>query len=157
MLFSPYLSDEEKALLAKCITRTIRRYRSKQKNGSTVESRNTTIGRPRVIISEIINSLCAKLTEHSTMYQDEMVLFLREQFGIYVTRSAISRALTFAGWSNKVTRRVAQQRNADLRDYYLHKTSPFRYYHRIYVDESGMSGPDTSQRNGWSPKGTAPV
>jgi hypothetical protein len=78
-------------------------------------------------------------------------------FDVDITPSSISRVLKKAGWSNKVTRRIAREQDEDLRDYYLYNSSPFRSYHRIYIDESGCSNPDGLRRNGWSPKGVVPV
>ncbi len=58
-----------------------------------------------------------------------------DEFDVLVTTSCISRALAYAGWSKKVARRVASERNADLRDFYLHKRAAFRSYHMVYIDE----------------------
>ncbi|KAK8013677.1 transposase [Apiospora marii] len=46
------------------------------------------------------------------------------------------RALASTGWSKKTTRRVAEEWNADLRDFYSHTLSEFRSYHVVYIDES---------------------
>jgi hypothetical protein len=66
-----------------------------------------------------------------------MVVLLWDEFEVLVTTSAVSRALASIGWSKKVARRVAKERNPDLRDFYLHNLSAFRSYHLVYVDESG--------------------
>jgi hypothetical protein len=66
-----------------------------------------------------------------------MVVFLYDEFGVYVLRYSISRALTAMHWSKKSTRNVPQERNADLRDFFLYNLSKFRSYHLVYVDESG--------------------
>ena len=66
-----------------------------------------------------------------------MVVFLWDEFEVVVTAMSISRALRSTGWSKKVTRSVAKQRNADLRDFYLHNLSAFPSYQLVYVDESG--------------------
>ncbi|KAK1838905.1 TPR domain-containing protein [Colletotrichum chrysophilum] len=66
-----------------------------------------------------------------------MIIFLSDEFDTLVTASSVSCALASAGRSKKVARRVAQERNADLRDFYLHDLSAFRSYHLIFVDESG--------------------
>ena len=71
--------------------------------------------------------------------------------------STISRALKCAGWSKKNSRRVAQERNADLRDFYLHNLSSFQSYHLVYVDESGCDKRIGFRRTGWSPLGVTPV
>ncbi|KAJ5159310.1 uncharacterized protein N7500_008961 [Penicillium coprophilum] len=50
------------------------------------------------------------------------------EFELVVLSYTISRALRSHGWS-KVARRIAQERNADPRDYYLYQLSNFRSYH----------------------------
>src|SRR6266536_4795520 len=57
----------------------------------------------------------------------------------------------------KATRHVARERNADLRDFYLHSLSDFRSYHLVYVDESGCDQHIGFRRTGWSPIGVTPV
>jgi Winged helix-turn helix len=66
-----------------------------------------------------------------------MSIFLYDEFDVLVTTSSISRALALAGWSKKAARRVAKERNADLRDFYLYNLLVFRSYHLVYIDESG--------------------
>jgi hypothetical protein len=58
------------------------------------------------------------------------------------------------GWSRKQTRRVAQERNADLRDFHHRRLSEFSSYHLDYVDESGCDKRVGIRRTGWSPRGT---
>jgi hypothetical protein len=86
-----------------------------------------------------------------------MVVFLWDEFEVLVTTSAVSRALASIGWSKKVARRVAKERNPDLRDFYLHNLSAFRSYHLVYVDESGCDKRIGFRRTGWSPLGVTPV
>jgi hypothetical protein len=71
------------------------------------------------------------------MYQDEMAVFLWDEFGILVTTHSISRALRAVEWSKKAAHRIAQERSAELRDFYLHNPSEFRSYQLVYIDESG--------------------
>jgi hypothetical protein len=66
-----------------------------------------------------------------------MAIFLYDEFEAVVTTCTIGRALASAGWSKKAARRVAKERDADLRDLYLHNLSEFRSYHLVYIDESG--------------------
>jgi transposase len=77
--------------------------------------------------------------------------------GVAEPHHSISRALASAGWSKKAARRVAKERNADLRDFYLHNLSEFRSYHLVYIDESGCDNRIGIRRTGWSPSGVAPV
>ncbi|KAK4233049.1 hypothetical protein C8A03DRAFT_48277 [Achaetomium macrosporum] len=58
-----------------------------------------------------------------------------------MTTYSISRALKEAGWSKKAARRIAQERSAELRDFYLHTLSDFPSYHLVYIDESGYLNP----------------
>ena len=83
--------------------------------------------------------------------------YLMAEFGGHVSKYAIRRALVSIGWSRKQTRRVAQERNADLRDFHLRRLSEFSLYHLVYVDESGCDKRVGVRRTGWSPRGTAPV
>lgn len=66
-----------------------------------------------------------------------MAVSLWDEFDVLVSPSSISRALRSINWSKKTARRVAQERNPDLRDFYLHNLSAFRSYHLVFVDESG--------------------
>lgn len=105
----------------------------------------------------MLNALLERLIEKPGLYQDEMIIFLYDEFDTLVTTATISRALTSAGWSKKAARHVAKERNADLRDFYLHTLSMFRSYHLVYIDESGCDNRIGFRRTGWSPLGVAPV
>lgn len=73
----------------------------------------------------MLSALCDRLTNKPNMYKDEMVVFLWDEFATLVTTSSIGRASRSAGWTKKVARRIAQERNAGLRDFYLDKLSDF--------------------------------
>ena len=105
----------------------------------------------------MLEALRVRLLEKPGMYQDEMALFLYDEFQILVNNSAVSRALASIGWTKKATRQIAKERNADLRDYYLHNLSAFQSHHLVYVDESGCDNRIGFRRTGWSPLGVAPV
>ena len=76
------------------------------------------------------------LLENSELYQDEMAVFLWDEFGALVSTFSVGRALASVGWPKKATRRVTKERNEELRDFYLYNLSSFRSYHLVYVDES---------------------
>ncbi|KAJ5501966.1 hypothetical protein N7463_004840 [Penicillium fimorum] len=95
-------------------------------------------GHPRVITPIMLESLCDHLLEKPDLYLDEMVEFLFDGFKLV---------------SKKVARRIAQERNADLRDYYLYQLSDFRSYHLVYIDEPGCDKRAGLRRTGWSPRG----
>lgn len=62
----------------------------------------------------MLNALREHLLEKPGLYQDEMAVFLYDEFNIHVTTISISRALKSIGWTKKTTRYVAQKHNADL-------------------------------------------
>ena len=86
-----------------------------------------------------------------------MAIFLYDEFSVQVTIPNVSKALKSVGWSKKVSRRVAKEQNAELRDHHLHSRSEFRSYHLVYIDESGCDKRIGFRRTGWSPLGVAPV
>lgn len=114
-------------------------------------------GRPRVITPIMLKALCDHLLEKLDLYLDEMGEFLYGEFDFLVFTYTISRALRLRGWTEKVARRVAQERNADLRDHYLHQLSDLRSYHLVYVDESGCDKRAGFRRIGWSSRRVATV
>jgi hypothetical protein len=105
----------------------------------------------------MLEALCERLLEKPDLYQDEMAVFLWDEFRVLVTTYSISRALASVRWSKKAARRIARERNAELRDYYLHTISSFQSYHLVYVDESGCDKRAGYRRTGWSPLGVTPV
>lgn len=114
-------------------------------------------GRPKSITPLMLEALCHHLSDNPGLYLDEMAIFLQEEFNANVANSTISRALTAKGWSKKTSRNQAKERNADLRDHYLHNLSEFESYHLVYVDESGCDKRIGYRRTGWAPLGVAPV
>jgi hypothetical protein len=80
------------------------------------------------------------LLEKPDLYQDEMVLFLLDEFDIQVLTQSIGRG-----------------RNADLRDLYLHNTADLCSYYYVTVDESGCDKRIGFRRTGWYPLGVTPV
>jgi transposase len=103
------------------------------------------------------DALCEDLLRKPDQYLDELVLFLWDEFEVLVSISTISRALSSIGWSKKQARRVAKERNADLRDFYLYNLSSFVSYQLVYVDESGCDKRIGFRRTGWSPLGVTLV
>jgi transposase len=114
-------------------------------------------GRPRMITPFMLEALCEHLIEKSDLYLDEMADFLYDEFELLVSTYTVSRALRSQGWTKKIARRIAQERNADLRYHYLHQLSDFRSYHLVFIDESGCDKRAGFRRTGWSPRGVTPV
>lgn len=74
----------------------------------------------------MIEALCDHLTENPGLYLDDMAVFLWDGFHAMITTSSIRRALVAKGWSKKTARQHARERNADLRELYLHDLSDFQ-------------------------------
>jgi hypothetical protein len=72
------------------------------------------------------------LLENPNLYLDETAEFLYDEFDVLVSTYTVSRALRSYGWTKKVARRIAQERNADLRYHYLYQLLDFRSYHLVY-------------------------
>ena len=104
--------------------------------GSTRAPRNGS-GPKRTITPLKLDALCEHLFGKPRLFRTEIIVFFWDEFEVLVTVFSIRRALAFKGWSKKITRRVGNGRNADLRDLYLHKLSDFRCYHLVYADKSG--------------------
>ncbi|KAJ3548569.1 hypothetical protein NM208_g933 [Fusarium decemcellulare] len=124
--------------------------------GSTKAPANG-VGRRKTLSPPMLTALLDELAVRPNMYRDEMLEFLEKEFETAVPVSNISRSLKAAGWSRKTARRVAIERNADLRDYYLYKLSFFKSYQLVYIDESRCDRRVGRRRCGWAPKGVTPV
>lgn len=157
MILSKSLTTAQMAEVAGCSDRSIRAIRSNLRCFGTTKAPRNGVGRPRTITPPMLQALCEHLLEKPELYQDEMVVFLWDEFGALVTTFSIGRALASVGWSKKAARQIAKERNADLRDFYLYNLSAFRSYHLVYVDESGCDKRIGFRRTGWSPLGVTPV
>jgi hypothetical protein len=157
MIHCSSLTTAQIADAAHCSERSVRHIRSNLRCFGTTRAPFNGVGRPRSITPPMLRALCEHLIEKPELFQDEMGLFLWDEFEAQVTVYSIGRALASVGWSKKAARRVAKERNADLRDFYLHKLSFFRSYQLVYVDESGCDKRIGFRRTGWSPVGVTPV
>jgi transposase len=157
MIRSGELSISEMAEAAGCNKSTILRISSNIRMFGSVKAPPNKGGRPRSITPDMLEALCDHLFEKPGLYLDEMAIFLWDEFNIHATKSSISRALAYKGWSKKTAKVKARERNLDLRDEYFHFMSEFRSYHLVYVDESGCDKRIGFRRTGWSPLGTTPV
>ena len=150
-------TNAEIAQAAHCTPRSISTARSNLRCFGSVRAPPNGIGRRRTITPPMLEALCERLLEKPDLYQDEMVVFLWDEFRVLVTIYSIGRALASVGWSKKAARRIARGQNIELRDFYLHTISSFRSYHLVYVDESGCDKRAGFRRTGWSPLGVTPV
>ncbi|THC88362.1 hypothetical protein EYZ11_012193 [Aspergillus tanneri] len=157
MILSRSLTTAQMADVAGCSERSIRYIRSNLRLFGSVKAPPNKAGRPRTVTPPMLDALREHLLAKPDLYLDEMAVFLWDEFDTLVTTASIRRALISVGWSKKAARRIAQERNADLRDYYLHSLSDFRSYRLVYVDESGCDKRIGFRRTAWSPVGVTPV
>lgn len=157
MILSKPLTGVQIAGVVGCSTRSVRTIRTTLRCFGAPKAPANGVGRPKNITPPMLRALCDRLIEKPHMYQDEMVVFLWDEFNILVTTHNISRALKRVGWFKKTARRVAQERSADLQDLYLHNFSDFCSYHLVYIDESGCDRRVGFRRTGWSPLEVSPV
>lgn len=66
-----------------------------------------------------------ELAERSDMYRCEMADFLYRKFTEQISERSVGRTLGSMGWTRKTIRRIAQQRDADLRHHHLHRVSQY--------------------------------
>ncbi|EED11609.1 conserved hypothetical protein [Talaromyces stipitatus ATCC 10500] len=111
----------------------------------------------QIITPTMLKALCDHLLEHPTLYLNEMADFLSKKFDEDMAICTISRALASIGWSKKVVRQKAKERNRALRDEYIHYISDFGAGQLVFVDESGCDKRVGLRRTGWSPLGMAPI
>lgn len=134
MIQSESLARSEIAFVANCSKQAITRICQNLQAFGNVRAPRNGVGRPRSITPPTLEAFCEHLKAKPTLYQDEMAVFLWDEFGRHVTIQSISRALASVGWSKKTAKQVAKEQNADLRDYYLHSLSPYSSYQLVYVD-----------------------
>ena len=109
--------NRSRSLLRVRVARNLRYF------GKTKAPSNGAGRRQRRVAPQMLNVLCEHLLVKPGLHQDEIAVFLYDEFGISVKTYDISMALKSIGWSKKVTRQVAKKRNDNLRDYCLHNLS----------------------------------
>ncbi|CCD51182.1 hypothetical protein BofuT4_P085440.1 [Botrytis cinerea T4] len=128
MVLSKSLTTVQMADIAGCSTRSIKAIRSNLRYFGTTKAPLNGVGRPRCISPSMLEALREYLLGRWLLW--------------------IGQRRRLAGW---------RERNADLRDLYLHNIPVFRSYHLVYVDESGCDKRIGFGRTGWSPVGVTPV
>lgn len=147
----------EIARAAECSIRSVKRVRSSLRHFGNVKAPRAPPGRHKLITLDMLQALQRQLLDKPGMYLSEMNAFLADQYNVRVSDMTISRTLKAAKWSNKLNARVAQQRNADLRDYCAYRLSDFHSWQLVFIDESAFHRPMGLRKKGWAPVGVRPV
>ena len=151
------LKDKEIAELVGCSTRTVRNGRSNVRDFGIIDAPPNSVGRPKKVTPNMWAALKSQLAREPCITQEEMAAFLRREFEVDISRATIGRLVSAADWSRKVTRTVAQERNADLRDAYIYERSCYHSFQFVFIDESGCDRSIGTRRHGYAPKGITPV
>ncbi len=119
MILSKSLNAVQMAKVAGCSDRSVRTICSNLRYFGSTKAPSNGVGWPRSVTSPMLDALCEHLLEKPNLYQDEMAIYLWDEFEVLVTTFSIGRALASIGWTKKAARRVAKGWNANLRDFYL--------------------------------------
>lgn len=93
-------------------------------------------GRNRLISDLLQEELLIYLDQRPMAYLNEMAWFLYNEFEVTIDESTIWRCLQRLGWSRKNMRKIAQQRNQDLRNSWFVRLAGWRADQLIFLDES---------------------
>jgi len=155
MIIRGGLKDRQKALVAQCTDRTIRRHRANLACFGSTTAPRTRSGPRSSVTTAMRAALFEYLVEKPDTDLDGIRMFIWDLFDTLLSRWSIRRALAFEGWSPKAMRLIARGRNPDVRDYYEYVVSEIPSYCRMYVDESGCDK-TIGYRHGWAPRGVTP-
>jgi hypothetical protein len=93
------------------------------------------------------------LVAKPTAYQDELALFLWDEFGVHTSRMTISRSLKRLRVSRKILQREAAQRSQTLRDHWMSRLSGWTADQLVFIDESAANERSADRKYGWAPIG----
>ena len=104
--------------------------------GSFTAPRRRRLDGPRLVCFTAEQDLLLYLLRYPTTTQSEMAQFLREEHGVDVNQSTISRLFKRAKWTRKRARRIAKRIDFSLRKDYLASIADIRAYQMVSLDEN---------------------
>lgn len=137
LLDDPELEDKDIAAVVGCSIYAVSKIRWNLCEHGTTKAPSRRTGRRPDITPTMKGALFDHLVEKPELYQDEMVVFLWDEFRVMISRFSIGRLLKTANWTKKVLRRIARERSAEVRADYLERISTLDHRRFIFVDESG--------------------
>jgi transposase len=93
------------------------------------------------------------LTDRPTAYLDEIAWFLFDEHEVFVTARTVWNSLSRGGWTRKIGRHIAIERNQELRAYWKARAAHIGLDRLIFVDESAAAEKTGWRKYGWSPLG----
>ena len=142
---------------AGCSRNTIGRIRTNLRGFGCTTAPRKPRGRRRSLTPTMRKALHEYIRIWPDRYLDELSIYLADDFDEVVSVSTISRELKRARLSKKKYRKIAQQRDPDLVDVYLHNISSMEHRQLVFVDESGCDPRQGFRRSAWAPVGVTPV
>jgi len=112
---------------ASCSARAVQRICLKRQQSKMPTSR-TKRGRRSYITSSMKKAFFDILTEQPYLYRCKMADFFYRRFRRKISERSVSRILRSTSWTRTTIYRIAQQQDADLRDYYLYRISQYKSY-----------------------------
>ena len=107
MISDGSLKVSEMAKLAQCSERSIKAIRVNVRCFSATNAPRNRGGRRRSLTPSMLDALRERLLEKPSLYLNELMVFIHDEFNVLVTESTISRALKSIRWSKKKARQVA--------------------------------------------------
>ena len=104
--------------------------------GSAFKPRRRVMGGPRKVHRVAEESLAAYLEEQSWAMQKEMIWFLWEEWGIYVSVPTVSRIVKRLQLSGKQAQRVGHRQNEELRRAWLADFLHIIAEQLVFIDET---------------------
>ena len=115
------------------------------------------LGRPPTITAVMKAGLLMYLEDRPWAHQDEMQLYLFDDWGVVVDQSTVSRLLKSMGISRKILKQIAAERDADCRHQYQFQVANYSPDMVVYVDESAANEHTKDRKWGWSSFGITPL
>jgi transposase len=92
MIESGSLNRSEIAFVANCSKQAVTNIRQNLQAFGDVRAPRNGVGRPRSITAPMLEALCEYLKGKPTLYQDEMAVYLWDEFGKHVQSNAASHS-----------------------------------------------------------------
>ena len=103
--------------------------------------RTNCVGRRSCITSPMQKALRDILIERPYLYRCEMADFFYRRFRKRISERSIGWILRSTRWTRTTIHRIAQQRDADLRDHYLHGILKYKSYQlSLSMSPAAMEG-----------------
>jgi hypothetical protein len=95
MILDETLTTAQMATDAGCSERSIKAIKSDLRHFSSTRAPPNGVGRPRSITPPMLDAVCDLLSEKPGLYQEEMAVFLWDEFDLLVSTFSISRSLSY--------------------------------------------------------------